>query len=274
MTRQTLDSLVASPGEEATRPFLRLDGIGMSFPTKEGAPGTLVIDGLSFDIDEGQFCSIVGPSGCGKSTALRIIDGLQPPSTGQVMIDGQVVRKPSLDIGFVFQHYNLLPWRTVGDNVALSLEVLGVDRKARAERASRWLELVGLRGYEDHFPAQLSGGMQQRVGLARALALEPRLLLMDEPFGALDAQTRVLLQEQLVKIWESRRATVVFVTHDIEEALFLSDRVLVMAANPGRVVADIAVDFPRPRDHALRADARLAEMKAEIWDLLHPGLHQ
>ena len=245
----------------------------MCFPSKDGSR-SFAIEGLSFDVEEGQFCSIVGPSGCGKSTALRIIDGIQRPTSGRVLVDGKDVKKPSLDIGFVFQHYNLLPWRTVADNVGLALEVRGRDRKTRRSEAKGWLSLVGLSDQGDRYPAQLSGGMQQRVGLARALALEPRLLLMDEPFGALDAQTRVLLQEQLVKIWEARRATVIFVTHDIEEALFLSDRILVMAAGPGRVIADIPVDFARPRDHELRADPRLAEMKAQIWDLLQPGLHQ
>jgi NitT/TauT family transport system ATP-binding protein len=244
--------------------------VGMRFPARDGGD-SIVIDALSFDVPAGQFCSIVGPSGCGKSTALRIIDGLTEPTAGSVSVAGREVTEPSLDIGFVFQQYNLLPWRTVAGNVALSLESLGLPTAQRPARAREWLEVVGLGRYADYYPSQISGGMQQRVGLARALALEPQVLLMDEPFGAVDAQTRVLMQDQLLQIWERRACTVIFVTHDIEEALYLSDRVLVMAAGPGRVIADLAVDFPRPRGIDVRADPELVRMKSEIWELLHPA---
>ena len=249
--------------------YIDVRDIAMSFPSK-GGEDTIVIDGLSFTVAEGQFCSIVGPSGCGKSTALRILDGLNPPTAGEVYVDGKVVTGPSLDVGFVFQQYNLLPWRTVADNVALSLESVGAPKGQRAARAREWLQVVGLEQYADYFPSQISGGMQQRVGLARALALEPKVLLMDEPFGAVDAQTRLLMQEQLLQIWEQRVTTVVFVTHDIEEALYLSDRVLVMAAGPGRMIADISVPFARPRALYVRSDPHFVRLKGEIWEQLHP----
>jgi NitT/TauT family transport system ATP-binding protein len=249
--------------------YIDVRDVGMSFASK--SDDVIVIDGLNFAVADGQFCSIVGPSGCGKSTALRIIDGLTTPTSGEVRIDRRTVTGPSLDVGFVFQQYNLLPWRTVADNVALSLESIGVPKKDRAAKAREWLTVVGLDRVADYYPSQISGGMQQRVGLARALALEPKVLLMDEPFGAVDAQTRLLMQEQLLQIWEKRASTVVFVTHDIEEALYLSDRVLVMAAHPGRMIADIEVSFPRPRGTAVRSDPRFVRMKDEIWELLHPS---
>ena len=266
-TPSAVDSTTA--GASSSEHYIDVRDVGMSFASKNGDEA-IVIDGLSFSVADGEFCSIVGPSGCGKSTALRIMDGLAQATHGQVLIDGQLVSGPSLDVGFVFQQYNLLPWRTVAQNVALSLESLGVAKKERGPRAREWLDVVGLERYADYWPSQISGGMQQRVGLARALALEPKVLLMDEPFGAVDAQTRLLMQEQLLQIWENRASTVVFVTHDIEEALYLSDRVLVMAGGPGRIIADIDVSSPRPRSLGVRSDPEFVQRKSEIWELLHP----
>ncbi|MCW2701835.1 MAG: nitrate transporter ATP-binding protein [Blastococcus sp.] len=269
MTVSSATGGVETRGATDSRPYIDVRDVGMSFASK--SDDVIIIDGLSFTVADGEFCSIVGPSGCGKSTALRIIDGLTPPTSGEVRVGARTVTGPSLDVGFVFQQYNLLPWRTVAGNVALSLESIGTPKKDRPGKAREWLDVVGLGHVADYYPSQISGGMQQRVGLARALALEPRVLLMDEPFGAVDAQTRLLMQEQLLQIWEQRACTVVFVTHDIEEALYLSDRVLVMAAKPGRMVADIEVSFPRPRAMSVRSDPGFVRMKDEIWDLLHPG---
>jgi NitT/TauT family transport system ATP-binding protein len=229
------------------------------------------LEGVSFDVAEGSFVSICGPSGCGKSTLLRLIHGLRRPDSGQIRERGQVITAPSLERGMVFQNHALMPWRTVQRNVELGLEARHLNRAQRRTRAQQWLEKVGLGEFSGYYPAQLSGGMQQRVGLARALAVEPDMLLMDEPFGALDAQTRVLLQEELERIWHADAKTVVFITHDIEEALFLSDRVLVMSARPGRIIADIAVDAARPRGTVWRAAPEFAALKGRIWDLLRTG---
>ncbi|HEX6025230.1 MAG TPA: ABC transporter ATP-binding protein [Solirubrobacter sp.] len=229
------------------------------------------LDGVSFDVTEGSFVAICGPSGCGKSTLLRLIHGLRPPDSGEIRVRGEPVLAPSLDRGMVFQNHGLMPWRTVQRNVEIGLEALHLSRDQRRERAERWLEKVGLSDFASYYPAQLSGGMQQRVGLARALAIEPEMLLMDEPFGALDAQTRVVLQEELERIWHAETKTVVFITHDIEEALFLSDRVLVMSARPGKIIADIVVDAARPRGTAFRASPEFAALKGRIWELLRTG---
>jgi NitT/TauT family transport system ATP-binding protein len=242
----------------------------MSF-SSNGSGKIEVLDGVTLTLSPGIFCSVVGPSGCGKSTMLRIVDGLIRPDSGAVKIGGKPVRGPSLERGFVFQQFNLLPWRTVQANVEFGLENLGVDKGERRKRAEHWIEVVDLHGFKNYFPSQLSGGMQQRVGLARALAVEPDILLMDEPFGSVDDQTRMLLQEQLLRIWEHDHKTVIFVTHDIEEALFLSDFVVVMSKRPGHIIRKLDVPFARPRRDALRGDPEFARLKQAVWEELRGG---
>ncbi|MBE2319489.1 ABC transporter ATP-binding protein [Solirubrobacter sp. CPCC 204708] len=253
--------------------FLELDSVGRTFvlERRKHTEELCVLEGISFGVAEGSFVAICGPSGCGKSTLLRLIHGLQQPDAGEIRVRGERVTAPSLDRGMVFQHHNLMPWRTVIRNVELGLEAQKLSKAEARSRAERWLDKVGLSDFASYYPAQLSGGMQQRVGLARALAIDPAILLMDEPFGALDAQTRVLLQEELERIWEANAKTVVFITHDIEEALFLADRVIVMSARPGRIIADIAVDAARPRREQWRAAPEFAQLKGEIWKLLRSG---
>ena len=230
-----------------------------------------VLNDVHLSLEGQTFTCLVGPSGCGKSTLLRIIDGLMDPDTGEVWIDGERVSEPSLDRGFVFQAFNLLPWRTVLGNIEFGLENLGVKKKDRRTRAGEVLKLVDLEGFADYYPGQLSGGMQQRVGLARALAVDPSLLLMDEPFGSVDDQTRMLLQEELLGIWEREQKTVVFVTHDIEEALYLGDQVVVMRARPSKISRVIEVPFGRPRSDEIRGSPEMARLKQEIWDELKLG---
>lgn len=254
--------------------FLAVEHVSMWFTLRAGgqAEQMCVLDDVSLAVEEGEFVCLIGPSGCGKSTLLRIVDGLLLPTQGTIRIQGQVTRAPRRDIGVVFQSFNLFPWRTVLDNVQLGLEHQGVPRRARQERAHRWLDLVGLTGFEHFYPAQLSGGMQQRVGLARALAVEPQILLMDEPFGSLDAQTRLLMQEELLRLWTVDRKTVVFVTHDVEEALFLADRVMVLSHRPGRLIESVRVPFSRPRLDALRGQADFARLKGLLWQRLKSDL--
>ena len=211
-------------------------------------------------VERGEFISLVGPSGCGKTTLLRIVAGLEPASAGDVLLDGRAVRAPGSDRGFVFQSDNLLPWRTVFANAIIGPEVAGRRRRRRDERTRKLLRLVGLEGFEDYFPRQLSGGMRQRVNLARALAIDPEILLMDEPFSALDAQTREIMQTELMRIWEEGRKTVLFVTHQIDEAVFLSDRVLVLARRPGRVRENVTIALPRPRALAIKRTADIRRL--------------
>lgn len=228
-----------------------------------------VFDDVSLHVGENEFVSILGPSGCGKTTLLRIVAGIEQPTAGAIMVAGEESHEPRLDTTLVFQNFRLLPWRTVEDNVAYGLRLRGRKKaEARAE-AQPYVKLVGLEGRESKYPYQLSGGMQQRVGLARALAIRPDVLLMDEPFGALDAQTRELMQDELLKIWTANRKTVIFVTHSIDEAIVLSDRVVVMQSNPGRIVEDIVIPFERPRDvAAIRTDPRFTSLRSEMWSLL------
>ncbi|GAB2460651.1 ABC transporter ATP-binding protein [Nocardioides hungaricus] len=242
--------------------------ISLAFESKR-AGRVQALDDFNLALEPGTFCCIVGPSGCGKSTLLRILDGLQAPDQGRVLLNGVPVTEPTLDIGFVFQRYNLLPWRTVLANVEFGLENQGVAKERRREIARRWVKIVGLDGFEQHYPSQLSGGMQQRVGLIRALAIDPTVLLMDEPFGAVDDLTRMRLQEELLGLWERENKTVVFVTHDIEEALYLADRVVVMSARPGRIEEVFDVDLPRPRDPNMRATPEFGALKADVLRCLH-----
>ena len=236
---------------------------------QEGA--VVAFRNVALGVRPNEVLCIVGPSGCGKTTLLRCMAGLLAPSAGRVLIDGQEVRAPREGVAIVFQHFGLLPWKTVFDNVAFGLRVAGAPRQRVAEQVRRYVGLVGLGGFEQHYPYQLSGGMQQRVGLARALAMDPDVLLMDEPFAALDAQTREILQEELLQLLERERKTMVFITHSIDEAIVLGDRVAVMTARPGRVKEILSTDFPRPRDPAaVRADPRYADLRNHIWNELRP----
>ena len=212
-----------------------------------GATAHRAVETTSIDIKAGEFVCILGPSGCGKSTLLNAVAGYEIPSTGEVKVDGVKVEKPGPDRGMVFQQYSLLPWKTVYENVAFGPKMAGASRIDAGSTANTFLELVGLKKFGGRYPAELSGGMQQRVGIARALANYPSVLLMDEPFGALDAQTRLMMQESLLEIWCKFGTTVVFVTHDVDEAVFLADRILIMSAAPGRIIEDVKVKLPRPR---------------------------
>ncbi len=237
--------------------------------------GTLLaLDRIDLSVPEGQFTAFVGPSGCGKTTLLRIIAGLEPATKGEVRIDGQVVDRPSSDRGFVFQTDNLLPWRNVLANARLGRELNGTMSSAELAQTRELLRLVGLEGFESHYPSQLSGGMRQRVNLARALAIDPKLLLMDEPFSALDAQTREIMQTELLRIWEQGRKTVLFVTHQIDEAIFLSDVVVVFARNPGRLKEIIEIDLPRPRVLSVKRTPRFARHVDHIWSLIEHDVRE
>ena len=228
---------------------------------------------VDLQIRNQEVLCVVGPSGCGKTTLLRCIGGLLAPSSGQVLIDGQNVIRPREGVAIVFQHFGLLPWKSVVDNVAFGLRIAGAPREMIAERLDHYIQLVGLAGFENHYPYQLSGGMQQRVGLARALAIDPEILLMDEPFASVDAQTREVLQEELLQLHERERKTMIFITHSIDEAIILGDRVAVMASRPGRVKEVLTVDFDRPRDpSAVRAQSRYTELRNHIWEELRPSV--
>jgi NitT/TauT family transport system ATP-binding protein len=228
------------------------------------------LEQISLQVYDQEFVSIVGPSGCGKTTLLRIIHGLVKADEGQIRINGQLVSTPTPECGFVFQDFGLYPWRSVIDNVVFGLELQQIARAERLERARRFIKLVGLEGFEASFPHQLSGGMQQRVGLARTLAIEPQILLMDEPFGALDAQTKRIMQLELLRILQARAEikTVIFVTHDLEEALLLSDRVLVMTRRPGRCKEIVDVPLPRPRDDAVMDTPEFIALRRHLWHTL------
>lgn len=231
-------------------------------------PGILALEGIEVDVRKGEFVSIVGPSGCGKSTLLSVVGGLVSDFEGSVSIRGEEVRGTHPDIGVVFQEDSTFPWRNALRNVEFGLEMRGVPKEERRKKAGDILQLFGLNGFEDSYPNQLSGGMKQRVAIARTLVLEPEILLMDEPFGALDEQTRIILGEELLRIQQTLHQTVLFITHNIQEALMLSDRVVVLSARPGRVKAVVNVEFPRPRDSTLISTARFAELVGEIWSVL------
>jgi NitT/TauT family transport system ATP-binding protein len=234
----------------------------------------VALERLDLEIYENEIACIVGPSGCGKTTLLRCLDGLTPLSVGVIRIDGKIVTEPPANVAVVFQHFGLFPWKTVAANAAYGLKLAGVAPDVIAARVSGVLKLVGLDGFEGAYPYQLSGGMQQRVGLARALATDPDILLMDEPFAALDAQTREILQEETLRILEEERKTIVFVTHSIDEALLLGDRVIVLTARPGRVKHILPVPFPRPRRlSAVRAEPAFGELRTRLWDLLRQEIH-
>jgi NitT/TauT family transport system ATP-binding protein len=245
---------------------LRIQGVSRVFPGVHGGAPVRALEPVDLDVADNDFITILGPSGCGKSTLLRIVAGLSEPSTGQVLLDGQAVTRPGADRGMVFQSYTLFPWLTVRENICFGLREKGMPKPQQAERADFFIDRVGLRGFENHYPKMLSGGMQQRTALARALANDPKILLLDEPFGALDNQTRALMQELLLGIWEQDRKTVLFVTHDIDESIFLASRVVVMSARPGRVKCDIAVSLPHPRDYRVKTTPEFAEYKARLTE--------
>ena len=234
------------------------------FTTTHGNVVCAVQD-FQLDVRENEFVCIVGPSGCGKSTLLRMAAGLEAPSAGEILYRDSPVTTPRREVGMVFQEYSLLPWRTVRDNVALGLEFAGASPARRAEAAARYLELVNLSDFAGALPHELSGGMRQRVAIARALANRPDVLLMDEPFGALDAHTRILLQKELLRIWEKHRTTILFVTHSVDEAVYLADKVVVMSARPGRIRDVLPILMPRPR---LRSDTAYARLTERILDML------
>ena len=221
---------------------------------------------IDFEVRENDFVTILGPSGCGKSTLLRIVAGLDDPSEGRVLLDGQPIEGPGADRGMVFQSYTLFPWLTIAQNIRFGLRERGMGEAQQKERSDYFIAKVGLRGFENHYPKQLSGGMQQRTAIARALANDPEIHLLDEPFGALDNQTRALMQELLLGIWERERKTVLFVTHDIEEAIFLASRVVVMTARPGRIKAEVPVDLPHPRDYRMKTSPQFSELKARLTE--------
>jgi ABC-type nitrate/sulfonate/bicarbonate transport system ATPase subunit len=227
---------------------------------------TLALQATDLDVAENDFITILGPSGCGKSTLLRIVAGLDRQTAGEVTLEGRRIDGPGADRGMVFQSYTLFPWLTVRDNVCFGLRERGMNRAEQLEVADAFLAKVGLRGFEHHYPKQLSGGMQQRTAIARALANGPRMLLMDEPFGALDHQTRELMQELLLGIWEAEKKTVLFVTHDIDEAVFMGGRVVVMSARPGRIKLDRAVQLPHPRHYSVKTTPAFTELKAELTE--------
>ena len=225
----------------------------------------MALEDISIEVKPAEFLCIIGPSGCGKTTLLRMVAGLDHPSSGEIILDGKEVKGPSPDRGMVFQEFSLFPWRTVLKNVEFGLEIKGVGDKARGEIAEKYIELVGLQGFENHYPYELSGGMKQRVAIARALATEPSILLMDEPFGSVDAQTRNILQEELLEIWKRTKKTVLFVTHSVDEAVYLADRVAVMSARPGCLIKCLDIDIPRPRK---RTSVEVNEFREKLLMLL------
>jgi NitT/TauT family transport system ATP-binding protein len=241
----------------------------MAFPGRGKGPPIRVLDGVDLAVPRGQFCTIVGPSGCGKSTMLNIIAGLIPPVAGEVRIFGERSQGINRRIGYMFQKDTLLPWASALQNVKLPMEAAGRGDGRADETARSLLQLVGLRGFDQHFPRELSGGMRKRVQLARLLAQEPEIVLLDEPFGALDAQTKLILQEEFLRLWEQRRQTVMFVTHDLQEAIALGDRVILFSARPGRIKGDWTVDLPRPRRMAeVLENPRFTQLFREIWGSL------
>ena len=246
--------------------FLSIRGVSRSFASTSGGAPTIALQATDLGVAENDFITILGPSGCGKSTLLRIVAGLDVPSSGEVQLAGQRIVGPGADRGMVFQSYTLFPWLTVRDNVCFGLNERGMPRAQQLDVAQGFLKKVGLVGFEHHYPKQLSGGMQQRTAIARALANGPRMLLMDEPFGALDHQTRELMQELLLGIWEAERKTVLFVTHDIDEAVFMGSRVVVMSARPGRIKLDRTVNLPHPRSYAVKTTPAFMTLKAELTE--------
>lgn len=243
---------------------IEIDGVSKIFNGRNGE--TRALDNVSLDIFENEFVCVVGPSGCGKSTLLNIIAGLESATGGCVRVDGKVVEGPGKERGVVFQQYALFPWQTVIKNVEYGLKLKGLTKNVREEEARKYLDFVGLKDFADAYPKELSGGMKQRVAIARAYAVQPEVLLMDEPFGALDAQTRAQLQEELLRTWQSEKRTCFFITHDVEEAVILAQKIIIMSARPGRIKEIVNVDIPYPRTQALKTTAEFNDVKNYIWN--------
>ena len=247
--------------------YIQARNVNLTFRPPNRAP-VRALQRFDLEVDEGEFVSIVGPSGCGKSTFLNVLLGLLRPDSGELLVDGQRISGPGTDRAMVFQEFGLLPWRTVQSNVELGLELKRMPLEQRHAISRKLIEMVGLSGFEGHYPHELSGGMKQRVGLARALATDPEVLLMDEPFAALDAQTRDVMQVELLRIWQQARKTVLFVTHQIEEAVYLSDRVVVMTRRPGYTKKVFNIPLSRPRDYEMRVTPQFNDLKLAIWQTL------
>jgi NitT/TauT family transport system ATP-binding protein len=259
---------LSDPGGHSAdrRPSLEVRSLVKVF-SRQGVD-VVALDGFDLSVCAGEFVALVGPSGCGKSTFLHMVGGFERSDGGSILLDGQPVSRPGPDRGMLFQEYALFPWRTVYGNIVWPLEIQKMPPDRRAATVERFISMVGLSQFRDHYPNELSGGMKQRVALARVLAFDPKILLMDEPFGALDAQNRELLQEELQGIWNGTGKTVLFVTHDIDEAIYLADRVIVFTARPGRIKQDIRIDLPRPRDLEIKKLPEYANYRNHIWDLL------
>jgi NitT/TauT family transport system ATP-binding protein len=251
----------------STTPKLRLENVTKRFPIRGEKSSFTAIEDITIDLAAGEFLVLVGPSGCGKSTLLDLLGGLSTPSSGRILLDGKPISGPGLDRGIVFQQYALLPWRTARKNIEFGLEAKGLPAAVRRERAERYLELVGLKSFADRYPHELSGGMKQRVAIARSLAFDPEVLLMDEPFAALDAQTRESLQDELLRIWRTTGKTILFITHGIDEAIYLGQRVAVLTSRPGRIKNIVEVDIDRSADD-VRSDAGFRAQRHHIWSLL------
>jgi NitT/TauT family transport system ATP-binding protein len=245
-------------------------GVTKTFAGDRGAEGVVALRDTNFQVKRGEFVSVVGPSGCGKTTLLRMIAGLSPIQTGHILIDNRQVTGPGPDRAVVFQHASLLPWATVVDNISFGLRLRRVPKAKRMTKARELAGLVRLTNFEDHLPGQLSGGMQQRVGLARALAVDPQILLLDEPFGSLDEITRRQMQDELLRIWSGTGLTSLLITHSVDEAILLSDRILVMSGRPGRVIEDITVGMTRPRERGMETTREFVDLRQRVWELLSP----
>jgi NitT/TauT family transport system ATP-binding protein len=268
--REQSEEVAAFFRELRQRPVvLEIDRLGKSFDSAKGK--VTALQDVSFEVHRKEFVSVIGPSGCGKSTLIRLLAGLDQPTRGAVRLDGKVVDGPGKDRGMVFQGYTLFPWLTVKDNVTFGPRMSGLSAREADHKALEWLDVIGLRRFADHYPDQLSGGMKQRVAIARALANEPRILLMDEPFGALDAQTRAGMQAHLMRVWDSVDLTILFITHDLDEAVYLSDRIVVLAAHPGRIAEVIEVPVPRPRDRSQLLTGSFLATKNRLESLIYGG---
>jgi NitT/TauT family transport system ATP-binding protein len=261
-TMSTMRDRSANATPAASEPRIRVNDLGKRYGALE------VFRGIEFNVGEREILAIVGPSGCGKTTLLRCVDGLLPVDAGEIWVDRQRVTEPIAGVAMVFQHFGLFPWKTVFDNIAYGLRMAGVAKTEIDRRVPEFIKLVGLTGFEAAFPYQMSGGMQQRCGLARALAIEPSVLLMDEPFAAVDAQTREILQFELLRIWEERPTAMIFVTHSIEEAVLLGHRVIVLKGRPSSIHETIAIDLPHPRTRSTLREPRFAELRERVWGTL------
>lgn len=260
------DPVPRRPRKDSGKGHVMIEDVSVVFG--KGSKAHTAVEQTTLAVSPGEFLCILGPSGCGKSTLLNAVAGFIPPTTGRVLIDGKTVDRPGPERGMVFQQYSLFPWKTVRENVAFGPKLAGHGAGEATSTANTFLSMVGLGNFADRYPDELSGGMKQRVGIARALANYPSVLLMDEPFGALDAQTRVMMQENLLKIWGQFGSTVLFITHDVDEAIFLADRVVVMSASPGRIIADIPVELERPRDVEIATDPEFIRIKKRCLDVI------